>query len=38
MGHDQTFLFSSYDRGEPARELFKEHETLADYFFLTSVP
>lgn len=33
MGHDQTFLFSSYDNGKPVRELFKEHETLADIFF-----
>lgn len=32
MEHDQTFLFSSYDNGKPVRELFKEHDALADGF------
>lgn len=32
-GHDQTFLFSSYDNGKAARELFKEHETVTELFF-----
>lgn len=33
VGHDQTFLFSSYDNDKPVRELFKEHEALTGLGF-----
>lgn len=31
VGHDQTFLFSSYDNDKPVRDLFKEHEALTGF-------